>query len=85
MNKPYTSMTIRGLMNEVRKDWKKPYFGAVPYIQALSCCETMDSPYLLETARDLVPYFLCNSGTWRGEIARSVKAELKRRLANVGK
>lgn len=74
--------TIRELMQIVKSDWQRPYFGAVPYIEALLQCETMDSRYLFETARDLVPYFLCNANTWRGEIAKEVKAELKQRLSN---
>lgn len=73
--------TIRELFLIVKSDWQRPYFGAVPYIQALLECETMDSRYLFETARDLVPYFLSNAATWRGPVAKEVKAELKRRLS----
>ena len=29
---------------------------------------------------DILRYFLANAGTWRGETAREVKAEIKRRL-----
>jgi hypothetical protein len=33
--------------------------------------------YLYDSAQDIVLRFLCNAGTWRGEVARRVKAELR--------
>jgi hypothetical protein len=77
-----TKLSIAALFRIVKSDWKKPYFGAVPYIDALITCQSMDSVYGVETARDLVPYFLANANTWRGETAKAVKLELKSRLAN---
>lgn len=74
--------TISVLFRMVRKDWKNTYFGAVPYIDALLCCQSLDSMYGVETARDLIPYFLANANTWRGDVARMIKKELKRRLEN---
>ena len=40
----------------------------------------MDDVYGAESAKDVVIYFSANASTWRGETARVVKAELKRRL-----
>ena len=65
------------IAREIARDWKKPYFGAVPYIQAMM---TMDSPndnYGYDPGHEIVLYFLANANTWRGEVARRVKAELK--------
>ena len=73
--------SLGAIMRLVRKDWTSPYFGAVPYIDALAQLEDIDEWYLAETGRQLVPYFLANAGTWRGPTARAVKSELKRRLA----
>lgn len=62
---------------EIKKDWKRPYFGAVPYIDALLTLESTSDFYGYDSADDMVRYFLANAGTWRGETARRVKAELK--------
>lgn len=80
-NDQLAKMALDELFVLVRHDWRKPYFGAVPYIAALSRCRSLDTVFIAEPARDLVPYFLANAGTWRGPVARAVKAELKRRLA----
>lgn len=62
---------------EVQRDWKKPYYGAKPYMEALAQLGSWDSAYYADEARGLGLYFLANAGTWRGEVARRVKAEIK--------
>lgn len=64
----------------IRRDWQRPYFGAVPYIEAMAAMSSIDDAYGYDDGRDIVSYFLSNASTWRGETARNVKAELKRRL-----
>jgi hypothetical protein len=71
-------MTLSELATVIRKDWKKPYFGAVPYIEAMAYCATVDTPYGCEDGKTQVIYFLSNANTWRGPVAKAVKAELKR-------
>lgn len=75
-----TTRTFAEIMREVRKVWKNPYFGAVPYIDALEQVDSSDpdASYLFETAKDIVPYFLANATTFRGVDARRIKAELKK-------
>lgn len=70
--------TIREIAREVRRDWKRPYFGAVPYLSAMMGLESIDEQYGYDSARSIVVYFLSNASTWRGETARRVKAELRR-------
>jgi hypothetical protein len=62
---------------EIRKDWKKPYFGAVPYLEAMSSLGSINENYGADSAKSVVLYFLSNASTWRGEIAKRVKKELK--------
>ena len=62
---------------EIRADWKKPYFGAVPYLQAMSTLDSVDDNYIHDSGKSIVLYFLSNATTWKGETARRVKAELK--------
>lgn len=74
-----TNLTVSELAELVRADWKKVYFGAVPYLDAMSCLRTVNDNYGLDSGESVVLYFLANANTWRGDVARAVKAELKRR------
>lgn len=72
--------TIAQLAIMVRNDWKNVYFGAKPYIVAMSAIHADDGNYGAEDAKSICTYFLCNAQTWRGDTARAVKAEIKRRF-----
>ena len=65
------------IAREILADWKKPYFGAVPYLSAMQTLNTTSDMYGCETGTTIVVYFLSNATTWRGEVAKRVKAELK--------
>tara|TARA_R110000822_G_scaffold306499_2_gene432834 strand:+ start:324 stop:551 length:228 start_codon:yes stop_codon:yes gene_type:complete len=67
---------IHEIAAEITQDWKTPYFGAVPYIQAMQQLNTISDNYGADSARWIVLYFLSNAQTWRGETARRVKKEL---------
>lgn len=62
---------------DIRAHWPKPYFGAVPYIDAMRSVASINEAYGVESARGLVLYFLANAGSWRGEHAKRIKAELR--------
>ena len=62
---------------EIRRDWKNVYFGAVPYLAAMSTLDTINDSYGADSAQSVVLYFLSNATSWRGDVARRVKAELK--------
>jgi len=64
------------IANEIRRDWKKVYFGAVPYLDAMSTLNSVDDKYGWDSAKSVVLYFLSNASTWRGETAKRVKKEL---------
>jgi len=63
----------------VRKDWKQVHYTAQPYLDALGEIAE-DGTYYQDSWQSVVAYFLCNVGTWKGDNARMIKAELKRRL-----
>lgn len=74
--------TVSELAAIIRQDWKAPYFGAVPYLRAMSEIHKIDIRqvnYGNETATGVVRYFLSNARQWKGDVARAVKAELKER------
>ena len=65
---------------EIRADWTNVYFGAVPYLDAMGRMLTVDEDYGCDPGYQIVTYFLANAQTWRGEVARNTKAELKAML-----
>jgi hypothetical protein len=70
------SRSLSVIAAEIRKDWKKPYFGAVPYLNAMMCLDKITDNYGFDTGKSIVLYFLANAGTWKGETARRIKKEL---------
>jgi len=65
------------IAREIRIDWKKVYFGAIPYLDAMSTLNSIADNYGMDSAKSIVLYFLSNASTWRGETAKRIKAELK--------
>lgn len=74
MSQPRSLYTIAA---EIRKDWKNVYFGATPYLHAMSTLNSINDDYGCDSGKSIVLYFLANASTWRGETARRIKAELK--------
>jgi hypothetical protein len=72
MNRP-----LYEIAREIENDWKRPYFGAVPYLEAMGYLHSIEDNFIDDSAQSVVLYFLANANTWRGETARRVKAELK--------
>lgn len=62
---------------EIRAKWPKPYFGAVPYLEAMQGLRWANDVYGMEDAKGIVIYFLANASTFRGPDAKRLKAELK--------
>lgn len=71
------------IANEVYADWstKKVNYAAKPYLDAMRSLDSIHDMYYHDTASSIVRYFLANAGTWRGDVARGIKDELKRMLA----
>ena len=74
--------TISEIAAEIKKIWTKPYFGAVPYLNAMLELQTVDDNYMFDDARSIINYFLANASTFRGEDARRIKKELKELLTS---
>lgn len=62
---------------DIKADWQKVNYAAVPYLEAMQQLNSIDDNFILDSARSIVRYFLSNATTWRGEKAREIKAELK--------
>lgn len=68
--------TLKEIALEIRADWAKPYFGAVPYLNAMAAMNSVDDNFYGDSGRSIVNYFLANASTWRGDTARRIKKEL---------
>lgn len=77
-----STKTIAELAQMIEADWKKPYFGAPPYIDAMSTIHSVKAGglYGADSVNSIIRYFLANASTWRGPVAKAVKAELKQRV-----
>jgi len=76
-----STRSIAAIAREIRADWKKVYFGAVPYLSAMQSLDSVSDRYEMDNARVIVRYFLSNAAAWRGDVARRVKTELKAMIA----
>ena len=74
------SRPLYEIAEDIRKDWKNVYFGALPYLEVMHSLKSIEDSYYQESARSIVNYFLANAQTWRGEVARAIKQELKAML-----
>ena len=72
--------SLETIAREIRADWKKPYFGAVPYLDAMRSLGCVDDEFGRDDGRSIVLYFLSNAATWRGPVAKAIKLELKAML-----
>lgn len=75
MEKP---RTLPELCAAIRADWKPVHAWAKPYLEAMECCQTVNDKYFAEDGKIQVIYFLSNATSWKGEVARTVKKELKK-------
>ena len=81
MKKTNSKKQVRPLYEiakEIRENWgSKIYFGAKPYLSAMLSLDKITDKYMFDDASTIVRYFLANASTWRGEVAKRIKAELK--------
>lgn len=68
---------ISEIAREISKLWPRPYFGAVPYLNAMHVIDKVGEAYGMDDGKSIVLYFLANANTWRGPDAKRIKAELK--------
>lgn len=77
MTPTMTPRPIYEIAADIRKDWRKVYFGAEPYLDAMGALNKITDYYGCDDAKSVVLYFLANAQTWRGNNAKTIKTELK--------
>lgn len=69
------------IASDIRQDYRrqgKPvHYAAKPYVDAMSCLNSINDMYGADSAESVVLYALSNLSSWRGEKAREIKAELR--------
>jgi hypothetical protein len=84
--KTTSARPLHEIAREIRQNWKRSvsgtdlYFGARPYLDAMSSLTSINDNYVMDSGRSIVAYFLSNASTWRGETAKRVKKELNAML-----
>lgn len=74
---------LNAIAAEIQRDWGTRMNGAAaPYVEGLSELRTPRDRWGVESGADAVQGFLNNAQTWRGPVARRIKAELKEMLQN---
>jgi len=71
------SRPLYEIARDVRKDWKKVNYAAAPYLSAMAELDGINGMYYADSAKSVVLYFLSNASSWRGPVAKAIKAELK--------
>ena len=68
--------SLSTIARDIRTNWRKSvsgtvvYFGAVPYLDAMSGMDKISDNYGCDSGRSIVAYFLSNASTWRGPSQR---------------
>lgn len=77
------NLKLYQIAHVIKQDWSKQgngvNYAAKPYLEAMNTLSSIEQPYYQDSGHSVVCYFLANAGTWRGETAKAVKKELKRR------
>ena len=75
-----TSMSISDLAIIAYDDWKPVNYAAKPYLEAMTSLQSVKDNYGMDSGYSVIAYFLSNASQWKGDTAKAVKAELKKRL-----
>ena len=73
--------SLSEIARDIRRNWKPVNFAARPYLDAMATLDKITDNYMADSGRSIVLYFLSNAGSWKGEVAKRIKLELKAMLA----
>jgi hypothetical protein len=71
--------TISQIASFIFSDWQKINPHALPYLNAMVSLMSINNSFGADDGYSVILYFLSNAAGYRGDGARLVKAELKRR------
>jgi hypothetical protein len=74
--------TLGAIARMIRKDWGKQgkgvSYSAKPYLDAMASLDDINDDYGNDSGVSVVRYFLSNASTWKGPVAKQVKAKLNK-------
>ena len=67
---------------DIVDDWgaSKVNYAAKPYLEAMFDLGSINDSFGYDSGDSIVRYFLSNARSWRGPVAKQIKAELKKML-----
>lgn len=68
---------IHFIAADIRRDWKNVNYAAAPYLAAMAQLNSITDSYGHDNAKGIVLRFLGNASSWRGPVAKQIKAELR--------
>lgn len=69
--------SVSEIAAEIASDWGNVNFAAKPYLEAMFSLDSISDMYYSDSGKSIVAYFLNNAGSYRGEKAKELKAELR--------
>ncbi len=73
--------SIREIASDIKREWDKMYFGAVPYVDAMLYLSERGDHYGADSSDDIILRFLSNASAFRGAPAKSLKYQLVQHLS----
>ncbi len=77
-NEANSPRALSAIARDIRANWPKVNYAAKPYLDAMAQLGGINENYYEDSGKSVVLYFLANAGSWRGEDAKRIKAELKK-------
>lgn len=77
---PFRDATIHQIAVAARNDWRNMPVSVKPYLAAMFSLDSINDHYGFDSGKSVVSSFLSFTAQWKGETARQIKAELRRRL-----
>jgi len=77
----YSQDSLQSICRTIRRNWPNMPACAAAYFEPLASLESLQNDYGLDSGKSIALYFLSNASTWKGDVARAIKAELKARCA----
>lgn len=74
------STPLYTIARKIRADWRNVNYAARPYLDAMASLSSVNDSYGFDNAKSIIRYFLCNASSWRGPVAKEIKATLKSML-----
>lgn len=71
------SRPLYQIAQEIGWNWKPVGPAAYPYLRAMYSLNNINDNFGLDSGKSVVLYFLSNAASWRGDVARRIKSELK--------